>query len=76
MRPISLSVPEDSYREMEHLASLRGQPVAELLREAMTDYLRREAGTDRSVLDLPAHPGGALLGAWRRSELFDEMLGE
>jgi hypothetical protein len=73
MRPISLHVPDEAYSELKALANRRGQPVAALIREAMTEYLAREAGRSISLLDLAPHPSGPLLEPWTRSELLDEM---
>lgn len=55
------------------MATRKGRPVAELIRRAMTEYLERERQGRGSVLDLPAHDSGALLKAWTRSDLLDEM---
>ncbi len=74
MKPISVHVAEDHYRSFKVLATLRGRPVAELIREAMAAYLKRESRTPRSVLDLPPHTSGRMLRSWTRSELYDEML--
>jgi 16S rRNA U516 pseudouridylate synthase RsuA-like enzyme len=72
MKPISLYVEEGRYRELKALAKARGQPVADLLREAMAEYLAR-ARMDRSMLDIRPHASGKLKRSWRRHELFDEM---
>ena len=74
MKPISVHVAEDDYRDFKALATLRGRPIAELIREAMADYLKRESRTSRSVLDIPPYPSGKMLRSWTRSELYDEML--
>jgi len=72
VKTISLYVEEPRYRELKALAKARGRPVAELLREAMVDYLARVRG-ERSMLDLPPHSSGKLRRTWRRHELLDEM---
>lgn len=72
---ISLHVPGSAYDEMKSLAAAEGRPVAELIREAMSDYLDRERRTGRSVLEIPPHDGGRLRKGWTRSGIFDEMLG-
>ena len=51
-----------------------GRPVAALIREAMSDYLEREARPGRSILEIPAHTSGRLLRGWTRDELYDAML--
>jgi len=74
MKPISVHVAEDDYRDFKLLAALRGRPVAELLREAMAAYLSRERPTGRTLSAIPAHDSGKMLRGWTRSELYDEML--
>lgn len=74
MRPISLHVEDEVYRSLKTLAERTGRPVSELIREAMAEYIDRKVGHGPSILDLPAHPSGALLKPWTREELLDEML--
>jgi hypothetical protein len=71
---ISLHVPGAAYDELKSLAAAEGRPVAELIREAMSEYLSRERRSGRSVLEIEAHDGGRLRKGWTRSGLFDEML--
>jgi ribbon-helix-helix CopG family protein len=75
MKPISLHVEEDVYRDIKSLAERVGRPVAEVIREAMSEYLSRRQGGSGSIFDLPPHPSGALLRSWTRDELLDEMRG-
>jgi len=74
MKTISLHVSEQAYEELKSIAARHQQPVAELIREAMDNYLQRERRLGRSLLDLPAHPSGPLLEAWTREELMEEMM--
>ncbi len=74
MKPISLHVEEKSYRELKSLAERSGRPVAELIREAMTEYTLHRHGASGSLFDLPPHPSGALRVPWTRAELLDERL--
>ena len=74
MKPISLHVEDEIYRNLKTLAGRSDRPVAELIREAMAEYLGRKIGRGPSLLDVPAHPSGALLAPWTREDLFDEML--
>lgn len=74
MKPISVHVAEEDYRSFKVLAARRGRPVAELLREAMAEYLRRQNLTGRSLAEIPAHDSGRMLKGWSRDEVFDEML--
>ena len=76
MRVISVHVAETSYDGLKALAARRGRPVAELLREAMDLYLRREVGSGEPVLSLSPHDSGRLLEGWTREELLDEMRSE
>lgn len=75
MKPISVHVPERAYRELKSIAARKGRPVAELMREAMAEYLERERTSQRSILDLPPHASGSLKKGWTRSDLLDEKLG-
>jgi hypothetical protein len=59
---------------MKSLASERGRPVAELIRQAMEEYLERERGRRVQLLDRAPHASGRLLRPWTREELFDEMV--
>ncbi|HEX5715386.1 MAG TPA: ribbon-helix-helix domain-containing protein [Thermoanaerobaculia bacterium] len=73
MKPISLHVDEDVYRDLRSLAERAGRPVAEVIREAMSEYLTRRQGNGVSIFELLPHPSGAQLRGWRREELLDEM---
>jgi ribbon-helix-helix CopG family protein len=75
MKPISLHVADDEYRSFKTLAERTGRPVAELIREAMAEYLDRRGKRKGSIFDLPPHPSGPLLAPWTRDELLDEMRG-
>jgi predicted CopG family antitoxin len=74
MRPISLHVEDEVYRNLKSLAERTGRSVSELIREAMSEYLDRKIGRGPSLFDVPAHPSGALLKPWTREEILDEML--
>lgn len=74
MKPISVHVTEADYDEMKSLASRRGRPVAELVREAMAEYLVRERRAGGSVLDLQPHPSGKQISGWTREQIWDEMI--
>jgi hypothetical protein len=69
-----MHVSEKAYREFQMLAARSGRPVAELVRQAMADYLENDSARE-SVLDIPSHDSGKLLKGWTRSEILDEMLG-
>jgi len=73
MKPISLHVEDEDYRTFKSLAERAGKPVAELIREAMVEYLDRRGKRKGSIFDVPPHPSGPLLAPWTRDELLDEM---
>lgn len=75
MRPISLHVEDEVYRDLKSIAERTGRPVAELIRDAMSEYLARRVGRKGSIFDLSPHESGSLLQGWSREELLDEMLG-
>lgn len=74
MRTISIHVSEKAYREFQAVANRTGRPVAELIRQAMADFLQHD-DSRRSLLDLPSHDSGKQLKGWSRSQILDEMLG-
>jgi 16S rRNA U516 pseudouridylate synthase RsuA-like enzyme len=74
VKPISLHVDEENYRELRSLAERTGRPVAELIREAMVEYTAHRHGHFGSLFDLEPHPSGALLAPWTRAELLEERL--
>lgn len=73
MKPISIHVPERAYQELKSMASRAGRPVAELIRQAMAEYLERERRGGRSLLEVRPHDSGNLLEGWTRAQLVDEM---
>ena len=74
MKPISVHVDDEVYRSLKTLAEQTGRPVAELIREAMSQYLDRKVGRGPSLFDLRPHQSGSLLRGWNREELLDEMM--
>ena len=72
-KPISVHVDEAAYEELKALAGRRGRPVAELVREAMADYLTRERGNGTPWLEIRPRGGGRQVSGWSRSEIHDEM---
>lgn len=74
MKTISLHVSEDAYERFRWLAEHEGRSIAELIREAMGEYLKQARGEGPSILDLPAHDSGPLLEPWTRTDLYDQML--
>ncbi|HKI04432.1 MAG TPA: ribbon-helix-helix domain-containing protein [Thermoanaerobaculia bacterium] len=74
MKPISLHVDDKDYRDFKSLAERTGRPVEELIREALTEYLKLRRRGRGSVLDIPPHDSGPQLRSWTREELMDEMI--
>jgi len=60
---------------MKSLANQQERPVAELIRQAMLDYLERERKSNRSIMEISPHQSGKLLEGWTRSEILEEMSG-
>lgn len=74
MRPISVHVEEADYCELKALAARNGRPVAELIRQAMAEYVQEHR--DRpSLRDIPPLAGGRRIRRWTREEIYDEMFG-
>ena len=76
MKPISVHVDDGEYLELKSIAAKTGRPVAELIREAMAEYLIQRRGRRDSIFDVPVHHGGTQLKTWTRDEVFDEMIGK
>jgi sarcosine oxidase delta subunit len=74
MKPISIQFDESEYLELKSLAARTGRPVAELIQEALGDYLEHRRGRRGSLFDVPVHHGGAQLKTWARDEVFDEII--
>ena len=74
MKSISIHVPEKAYQEFKALAAREERPVAELIRQAMAEYLSRERQSGSSVLEIPPHESGAFLRSWTRDQIFEEMI--
>jgi hypothetical protein len=74
MKPISVHVADQDYQSFKLLADRMGKPVAELIREAMSEYLKRRGQPKGSLFDISPFPSGRQLSSWTREELLDEML--
>lgn len=76
-RNITLSLPEDTLREVKVLAARRGTSVSALLSETLTDLLARESGyAVARERNLAALGRGCDLGTegeigWERDELHE-----
>lgn len=74
MKAISVHVLDEDYQRFKSLAAIERRPIAELIREAMKEYLGRVKRNSRSVLEIAPHASGRMLRGWDRSGPFDEML--
>jgi len=74
MKSISVHVSERDYQELKSLAAASDRPVAELIRQAMADYIQRIRQEGQPLASLDPHDSGALLRPWTRAELLDEAL--
>lgn len=72
-KPISVHVDEENYADLKTMASRQGRPVAELVREAMADYVVRERRSGVRFTDIPPRSLGRPLRDWTREEIYDEM---
>ncbi|HUP41570.1 MAG TPA: ribbon-helix-helix domain-containing protein [Thermoanaerobaculia bacterium] len=75
-KPISVHVDEQDYEELKEMAGRRGRPVAELVREAMAEYVVRERSAGTRFSDIPPRSLGRPLRPWTRNELYEEMYGQ
>ncbi|MEO6195975.1 MAG: ribbon-helix-helix protein, CopG family [Thermoanaerobaculia bacterium] len=75
MRVLSVVFDKNDYRDLKSLAERTGRPVAELIRQAITEYLNRHRSRRGSIFDVSVHHGGAQLQTWSRQDVFDEMIG-
>ena len=72
MKTISVYVDERRYAQLRALTKAQQRPVAELLREAMADYVDR-ARNGPSMAELSAHPRGRRRGRSAMGDLLDDM---
>lgn len=72
-KPISVHVDEENYEELKSMAGRQGRPVAELVREAMAEYVVRERMGGVRFTDIPPRSLGRPLRPWTREEIYDEM---
>ncbi len=73
MTPISFQIDDHEYQRLRLIAERAGKPVTEVAREALVEYLDRHPSRRTSIFDVAPHESGALLRAWTKSELQDEM---
>lgn len=73
MRTISVHVSEADYAAFKSLAAQDERPVAELIREAMNQWLVGHRRTGGSLVDVRPVDCGAPLRPFDRSEVADEM---
>jgi hypothetical protein len=73
MRTISVHVSEADYTAFKSLAAQDERPVAELIREAMRNWLVAHRRTGGSLADVRPLDCGAPLRPFDRSAVADEM---
>ena len=75
MKTISLNVSDPTYRLFQEESERRDRPAAELIREAMEDYVRLRFAGRLSLDDLrPVSLGKALAPIDWSEDVFEEML--
>ena len=75
MKIISIYVSERAYAEFKKYAQDQDRPVAELIREAMELYRKREIHPQVSLKRMPTSAKPRLKRRWRREEIQEELLG-
>jgi predicted DNA-binding protein len=73
MKAISVHVAEQTYEALRAFARREGRTIAEVIREALIDYLAQQRAAGKSVLEIAPHASGRLRRGWTRSDLLDEM---
>jgi len=74
MKTISLNVPDPTYRKIQEEAKRRDRPAAELIREAMEEYVRNRLVDRLSLRDIEGVSVGKVLRPTDWSEdLLEEM---
>ncbi len=74
MKTISLNVPDPTYRVFQSEAKRRDRPAAELIREAMDEYVRNRLVERKSLAELrPVSLGRAMKAIDWSEDLLEEM---
>lgn len=74
MKTISLNVPYPTYRLFQLESQRRDRPAAELIREAMEEYVRKHFGPRMSLSEIkPVSLGKPLLPIDWSEDLLEEM---
>jgi hypothetical protein len=75
MKTISLHVSDPTYRLFQEESQRRDRPAAELIREAMEDYVRVRFAARLSLADIkPVSLGKPLAPIDWSEDIFDEMV--
>jgi hypothetical protein len=75
MKLISLKVSEKAYAQFQEYASLRGRPVAEVIREAMDLYVDQKIQPSARLRRMPTTSKPKLKRRWTQEEIQEEILG-
>jgi len=74
MKTISLNVSDPTYRIFQEESERRDRPAAELIREAMEDYVRMRFSARHSLADIkPVSLGKLLVPIDWSEDIFEEM---
>lgn len=78
MKPVTIYFQEIQYLMYQELAKQQGKKAAELIREAMGEYLERQASIKKKHSEwAPVSLGGIKDGGdWISKDFQDELLGE
>lgn len=75
MKAISLNVSDPTYRLFQEESERRDRPAAELIREAMEEYVRMRFAPRLSLADIkPVSLGKPLVPIDWSEDIFDEMM--
>ena len=76
MKTISVAVLESDYESFRHEARARGSSIAQLIRDAMSQFLREHLDDCGPLRDVPVLVGHRLVDPLPcRSEIYDEAFG-
>ena len=76
MKMISVHVSVEAYEEFKRYGRQRGRAVAELVREAMDNYVDQKIRPSKKLVGLPTTSQPRLKKRWTREEIQEEMIGD
>ena len=76
MKTISVAVLESDYESFRHEARVQGSSIAQLIRDAMSQFRREHSDDCGPLRDVPVLVGHRLVAPLSsRSEIYDEAFG-